>query len=138
MNLYHPDAGITWLERPQNGRVPISSDYVDRFWLPVVGPSSVALLRWMDRERPASVLVSYLPEEIGLTKSTGKNSPIWRTINRMLMFRLLEAKNETTLIAWSRVPSLTKRQLTALTDRQREAEQEWWRTMSVSPRILIG
>ena len=50
---------------------PLDSPYVEEFWLPVIGPSSLALLRWCARHadrlaRYHTMAVSELAQQLGL------------------------------------------------------------------------
>jgi len=70
---------------------PLGSSFVEEFWLPVMGPSSVAVLRWLDRraeqyQRATTVDLAELALAIGLGASTSKHSPIVRTLDRLMRF----------------------------------------------------
>ncbi|MFN0091578.1 MAG: hypothetical protein ACKVWR_15120 [Acidimicrobiales bacterium] len=70
---------------------PIGSSFVEEFWLPVMGPSCVAVLRWIDRRadhlgRATTVDLAELALAIGLGASTSKHSPIVRTLDRLVRF----------------------------------------------------
>ena len=70
---------------------PIGSSFVEEFWLPIIGPSSLAVLRWLDRradqfQRATPVDLAELAHAIGLGTSTTKHSPIVRTLDRLERF----------------------------------------------------
>ncbi len=70
---------------------PIGSSFVEEFWLPVMGPSAVAVLRWIDRRadqfgRATTVDLAELALAIGLGAATSKHSPIVRTMDRLVRF----------------------------------------------------
>jgi hypothetical protein len=83
-------------EEPERARVgpPIGSEYVESYWTPIIGPSSVALLRLLARDAsgwahpgrqvPPVELAAYL----GLGLGVGKQSPITRTMARLVQFGL--------------------------------------------------
>jgi hypothetical protein len=129
--IYIKDATLTWtrvMPSSDLDRIEVGDEYVDRFWLPVVGPSSINLLRWAQRERPVLFPAFDIGPVIGLGKATGKYSPINRTINRMILFGLISQSrvDDTTLIVRSIVRPLTKGQRGLLPESLRTAEIEWW------------
>src|SRR5436190_2442186 len=70
------------------------SPYVERFWLGVLGPSSVVFMRRLASElesNPAGFELSLADtaKTLGLGMKGGRNSPFLRTINRCEQFRLV-------------------------------------------------
>src|SRR3954470_6917583 len=70
------------------------SPYVERFWLGVLGPSSVVLLRRIAGELEANPAGFELPLEetakaLGLGMKGGRNSPFLRTLTRCEQFHLV-------------------------------------------------
>ncbi len=84
---------------------PLDHPYIEQCWTPVLGPSSVLLLRripWLWREAtPAEVDVGELGVQLGLGRGGGRHSPIARTVDRIVRFRFA---------AWSG-PPLSQRHL---------------------------
>lgn len=73
-------------------RFTLDHPYLEQCWGPVLGPSSVTLLRhcmwhWRDRV-PAVVEAAELGAELGLGRGTSSNSPLWHTIDRLVRFRM--------------------------------------------------
>ncbi len=72
--------------------VPIGSDYVERYWTPTLGPSTVALLRLLARDLDAwagnghRVDLTDLATRLGLGAGVTRSSPIARTMNRLAQF----------------------------------------------------
>ena len=69
----------------------IGSEFVEEFWLPILGPSSIALLRWLHRDggefrRARTLPLVELAAPIGLGTSTGRHSPVFRTLDRLARF----------------------------------------------------
>lgn len=74
------------------------SEYVERFWLPILGPSATLLLRWSRvassayRDRGVEVGPSYpaagIASELGLGAGPGPHAPLARTIGRLERFGL--------------------------------------------------
>ncbi|MGZ0219580.1 MAG: hypothetical protein ACKVIY_11265 [Acidimicrobiales bacterium] len=68
------------------------SPYVERFWIAVLGPSAVWLLRRVAREldEHPDGLELFLPDlagQLGLGWNRGRNSPMYRTIERCCSFK---------------------------------------------------
>lgn len=69
-------------------------EYVERFWLPVIGPTSLVALRRLTTyltATPDGYPLAVLPfsRELGLGKGIGVESPIVRTLARLVYFRHL-------------------------------------------------
>ena len=75
------------------GDVALNDNYVTRWWLPVLGPSATWYLQYFARneanyrtgwrfQTPAE-----LAEPLGLSAGTGVNSPVLRTLDRLIRFR---------------------------------------------------
>jgi hypothetical protein len=104
--------------------------YVERFWLPVVGPTSTWLLR-----RLASCFGSHpegfdveLPElarTLGLGPRTGRNSPLGRAISRCRTFGLVRGHGPGSLAVRRRLPPLPRRHLLNLPDTLKSAHDDW-------------
>jgi hypothetical protein len=97
-----------------------TSDYAERFWLPVIGPSAL----WAHRRLTAGLVADHagyqlnlatLSREIGLGAGTGRNSPIVRTLARLVDFHLAEIIDDR-LGVYTSLPPLTRRQTARLPD----------------------
>lgn len=90
------DPWVFLTEEPERSRVgaPIGSEYVERYWTPIIGPSSVALLRLLARDADKwahpgrQVAAVELAGYLGLGLGVGKQSPITRTMCRLVQFGL--------------------------------------------------
>ena len=76
----------------ENGH-PARSDYAERYWLGVVGPSTLLLLRRFARgfdEFPGGfhVDLAETARALGLGRGTGRNAPLQRSIDRACTFGL--------------------------------------------------
>ena len=92
--------------------------YLEHCWSPVIGPSSTLLLRrcawlWRDGE-PARVATEELARQLGLGKGTGRSSPIWHTVERVVRFRFAAMPSPGELHVYTEVPPLPDRQLERL------------------------
>jgi len=107
------------------------SPYVERFWLGVLGPSSVVLMRKLATELEVNPAGFDLPLEetaktLGLGMKGGRNSPFLRTINRCEQFRLVHREDEGgVLLARRKLPPLTRGQITRLPEPLQVQHREW-------------
>lgn len=97
---------------------PLRSEYVERFWLPVLGPTVVLLLRRfaVDLKRsPGGIDIptAQLAAELGLGMKGGQHGPLWRAIERACRFGTA-TRNGQILSVRLRVTSLSPRQLERL------------------------
>lgn len=94
------------------------SDYVERYWLSILGPSAVLFLRRIAAafdEQPEGFdldLVAWA-QELGLGSKGGKHSPMWRTLDRLCRFGLA-TRNGPNLSMHRHIPPLTRRQIERL------------------------
>lgn len=67
-------------------------DYVERCWLPILGPTAIAIARVVSAElhegegRPWAVHWVDLASMVGLSGGTAKNSPVVRSVQRLVNF----------------------------------------------------
>jgi hypothetical protein len=95
------------------------SAYVERFWLPLIGPSTLLLLRRFARGlelRPAGFRVSLAEtaRALGLGAGTGRQAPINRTVDRACTYGLARRSGPDTLLVRTHLPPLTRRQVDRL------------------------
>lgn len=108
------------------------SSYVEQFWVSILGPSAVLLLRrvatQLDREPDGfEIDMLDLAQELGLGFRGGKNSPLSRTIDRLCRFGLA-LRTERDVAIHRHVPPLTARQVDRLPPHLRSSHAEWSRT----------
>src|SRR5690242_6510461 len=89
------------------------SEYVERFWLGVLGPSAVWLLRRLVarlEEEPEGyeLHLPSLAAELGLGARSGRNGPFARTLERCERFGALQLVDEAELRVRRRLPPLTR------------------------------
>ena len=118
----HPDP------RVHRAGFELDGPYLERCWLPVIGPSSVLLLRRMPHlwQRGASVAVpvSELANALGLGGGTAKNSPVWRTADRLVRFRFAAWATPRELEVYSEIAPLPQRYLDRLPEPIRETHDQ--------------
>lgn len=138
-----PPARITvraW-ERPEvRGRLhDLRGDYVERFWLGVLGPSVTLLLRRLDRgfdHHPEGFAIDLADtaRAIGLGASTARNSPMARTLERACMFSTMRRTAVDQYELRRGLPMLNERQLSRLPAVVRNAHDRWVESQSTAPR----
>jgi len=105
----------SWDDPLTTAGYPVQSRYTELFWLPLLGPSSLLLLRRTDQllsveAKPVTMGVAELAQSLGLGPTGRHGSLLVRTIKRCCDFRVARQVGDTTLEV--------KRKLAPLTDRQ--------------------
>jgi hypothetical protein len=106
------------------------SPYVERFWLSIIGPSTTWLLRRIAAGFDVSPEGFQMPlaetaRALGLGDRGGRNSPFFRTLNRMVQFELARASGPAELQVMRRVPPLNRRFVSRLSPALQEAHERW-------------
>jgi hypothetical protein len=106
------------------------SSYAERFWLGLLGPTSLWLLRRLafelDRhDSGVDIDAAEFARSLGLSASVGKNSPVMRTLMRLCQFNLARPHDPSTLEVRRRIPPLTRAQVARL-DQHAQAQHELW------------
>lgn len=109
----------------------LRSPYVERFWLSVLGPSATLLLRrlglGLELEPDGySIDVAALSVELGLGTKGGKNSPLWRSVERICRFNAA-IRNQDLLTVRVALPPLALRYVKRLPE---ELQLEHQQTVS--------
>ncbi len=97
---------------------PLDHAYVEQCWAPVLGPTSILLLRripllWQDDLAPV-IAADELAASIGLGRSTGRNGSLWRTLERVVRFRFATVAAPGELDVFTEVPPLRQDDLRRL------------------------
>jgi hypothetical protein len=105
----HPTAAV------RQAGFALDDPYLEHCWAPIIGPSSTLLLRrcpplWRHR-LPASVPAEDLARQLGLGHGTGRTSPLWRTLERVVRFRFAAMPAPGELHVYTEVPPVPARQL---------------------------
>jgi hypothetical protein len=106
------------------------SDYVERFWLGILGPSTTWLLRRIASGLDESPIGFELPladtaRQLGVGHKGGHHSPFVRALGRLCTFDLARPDGEAILAVRRRVPPLNRRQIVHLPDALQAAHQRW-------------
>jgi hypothetical protein len=105
------------------------STYAETYWLPVVGPSALWALRrlsaWAEAHPDGvEVPLADLARELGLGGGTGRNSPMVRTLARLVVFQVAQIDESRDALAVLRMlPPLARRHLRRLPDHLVERHQ---------------
>jgi len=105
------------------------SSYVERFWLPILGPSTTWLLRRIAAAFDRSPEGFELPladtaRELGLGDKGGRHSPFIRALWRSCQFDMARMVGGT-LEVRRRLPPLSRRQLNRLPEPLQAAHEAW-------------
>lgn len=107
------------------------SQYVERFWLPLLGPSSILFMRRLAAELEASPAeveldIESTAKSLGLGMRGGRNSPFMRTVQRCCQFHLAHFEEPAgLLLARRKLPPLTRPQVNRLPEQLQVIHSEW-------------
>lgn len=101
------------LAEPLEGHAPLRSDYAEEWWLPIVGPTAMWALRrlvsWAGvAGQPVTIPLDVLAGAVGVKASAGPNSPIVRTVHRIISFGLA-AIDDDVVVVRDTVPAIPAR-----------------------------
>jgi hypothetical protein len=105
------------------------SEYAERFWLPVLGPSAMWFLRAVARDlddEPAGfdLDLEEAASALGLSYRSSRHSALWRTVARCVTFRVARADGDGLAVRqW--LPPLTQRQVVRLHEAAQAAHEQW-------------
>jgi hypothetical protein len=106
------------------------STYVERFWLGVLGPSTVWLLRRVADQLDAhpdgfTLDLAETARAIGVGMRGGRNSPFMRSIDRSCRFGAARYLGADTLAVRRKLPPLTRQQALRLPESLQREHQSW-------------
>ena len=106
------------------------SSYVEDFWLGILGPSTVWLLRRLAAGFDYSPLgfdldLAETARSIGLSDRSSRHSPFLRAVNRTVQFGLAQLSGPEELCVRRRLPPLTYRQVQRLSPALQERHAAW-------------
>ena len=98
------------------------SHYAETFWLPILGPSTLLLLRRVAERfdtEPDGFTLDLLEtsQALGIASKGGRNSPFYRAINRVVSFKMGTTIDDTTIAIRRRMPTLHTGQVKRLPPR---------------------
>ena len=109
------------------------SPYAESFWLPTLGPSALLLLRHLAARfetHPAGIELPIADTSVSFKtrNRSGSNSPIVRSLTRLVVFGLACNDGATAIAVRRHLPSLGVRQLRHLPAARRAAHAQWSHT----------
>jgi hypothetical protein len=117
------------------------SHYAERFWLPVLGPSTMWLLRRIastleHRPEGFEMDLSAAAKALGLgsTERHGRNSPFMRTLTRCVDFDMATLRG-TTLVVRRKLPPLSRRHILRLPPELVAEHERYLESQSDNPAI---
>lgn len=108
--------------------VDARSNYVETFWLGILGPSTTLLLRHIAARFDASpggfeLDAQQTAQRLGIGHRSGKNSPFNRAILRAVQFNMAQPRGAYRLAVRTKLPRLSARQVANLPDALRTAHE---------------
>lgn len=111
--------------------------YVETFWLPTLGPTAVLLLRHLahrfevagavGQQQVVEMPVAPTAQALGLGPRDTKNSPLVRSLTRLVQFDLAYAHSDGTVAVRRNLPPINRRHIHRLPDHLRAEHEEWVR-----------
>ncbi len=106
------------------------SAYVERFWLPLLGPTSTWLLRRLAAEfdhQPEgfSLDAGDAARSIGIGNKGGARGPFHRSVDRCVRFGVARHDDHGILAVRTRIPPLSRSQVRQLSRKLQGAHQRW-------------
>ncbi|HEX2214886.1 MAG TPA: hypothetical protein VHH12_15825 [Mycobacterium sp.] len=119
------------------------SPYPERFWLPTLGPTALLLLRHIahrfDRCPGGFTLeLAETARSLGLGERHGRNSPIARSLARIVQFDLAAHGNEGTLAVRRLVPPINRRHVRRLPPAAQAEHDAWVRSHLNEPPLAAA
>jgi hypothetical protein len=128
----HPTITIgVWLDPTVDERGHhVSSLYVEIFWLPVLGPSALLLLRrcaLLTSRRPhgSTVALELLSASLGLGKGVSRNAPLPRAIDRCIRFGAARRVTDNRLAVRRMLGPLSRQHVARLHPTLQELHANW-------------
>lgn len=138
---------VPWVDPVVDGYgFDVHSEYVDVFWLGVLGPTSTWILRHLDRGLARYPLgfeadLVELAAMLGLSSTLSTSSPFVRALNRCEMFGVAR-RVPGAMAVRRRLPRLSVRQLARLPDSIQAMHRTWQRRPrpdeSATAQVLAG
>lgn len=112
------------------------SPYVERFWLGILGPSTLWLLRRLayefdDHPEGFALDIDETAKALGVGMRGGRNSPFVRSLERGTHFGVARFHGTTTYLVRRKLPPLSLRQIGRLPETLRAEHADW---VTANPR----
>lgn len=105
------------------------SEYVETFWLPILGPSTLLLLRniaqrFDDEPEGFTLEIKQTADALGIGSRQGRNSAFHRSVNRIVNFGMARTIDDTTLEVRRVMTPLHSGQIRRLDQRSQRRHQD--------------
>jgi hypothetical protein len=119
------------------------SIYVERFWLPTLGPTSLLLLRRIAAgldEHPEGIQLDLgeLSQALGLGHREGNSSPVVRSLDRLMQFDLACGEREAGYAVRRTIPPVNRRHVGRLPAPLQEEHRQWAERALAEPPVAIA
>lgn len=117
----------------------VRSPYVEVFWLPVIGPSALWLLRLAAIHTfrgPVTFDMVDLSQRLGLGAGIGPNSSVQRTVRRLEAFHLATWLDDGSLAVARWLPPLSQQKVARLPETLQAAHARYLATSSVAAAVI--
>ncbi len=116
------------------------SGYVERFWLPILGPTTTVLLRRLASQFDATpdgfdLTVVDTAAEIGLGGRAGRNGPFLRAFGRASQFKLSQPLEDDVMAVRRLLPPLSGHQAAKLPGSLTDEHRRWQREQAERPDV---
>lgn len=113
--------------------------YVETFYLPSLGPTTLLLLRRLAacfEEHPegTDLPLAETSQSLGLGAREGRSSPLWRSLMRLVQFDLAR-EDDGALAVRRNVPPVNRRHIRRLPPHLQQAHTEWARAQLNEPPL---
>jgi hypothetical protein len=117
--------------------------YVERFWLPTLGPTSLLLLRRIAAEldhRPDGVELDLADtsQALGLGYRAGGSSPLARSFERLVQFDLATVTGDGAFAVRRNVPPVNRRHVQRLPDSLQGEHRDWAEAQLREPPLALA
>ncbi|MGA8295941.1 MAG: hypothetical protein WB770_02740, partial [Acidimicrobiales bacterium] len=133
---------VEWVEPHLETRgVDPRSQYVECYWLPILGPSTTWLLRffaWQLERAPggADLVLADVARHVGLGDRIGRHAPFFRTVGRAVDFSMVHVMTPGVIAARLKLPLLSARHLARLPESLRLSHAHFSRTTGLTDSNL--
>lgn len=116
------------------------SGYVERFWLPILGPTTTLLMRRLatgfdDAPDGYDLPTLETAAALGLGNKGGRNSPFLRALARAAKFKILRLDLPEGIAVRRRIPPLTRTQISRLPEVLRDEHDDWQTVTQPKPGV---
>ena len=114
--------------------------YPERFWLPTLGPTAFLLIRYIahrfDRAPDGFTLdLAETSRCLGLGERHGRNSPLARSLGRIVQFDLAAQEDGESLAVRRHIPPINRRHVRRLPPSAQEEHDAWVRAHLTDPPL---